>query len=168
MTNGTIVKGASPKTVERATAKATVRQACISLMETVPFADDDNGFGMVAAILAASDWEDFATAASKLPNAADVVGLRLRVREIVRHESDIDTDDDSGLDLPWYLVIDSTDIDTGKAVMWQTSAATLVAKLVKLHDMHKFPAIVSTSVAAKATKRGFYPMNLTVHAVNGE
>jgi hypothetical protein len=134
-------------------------------MESVPFADDGDGYGMVSAILDADNWQDFASDSSTLPKASAVAGRDLRVREIVRRESDIEDGSDSGLDLPWYIVIDSTDVNTGDQVMWQTSAATVITKLVKLHSMGKLPAVVRTSEAAKKTKRGFTPVNLSVLSV---
>lgn len=144
--------------------KDAVRTQVIGLMEAIPFGDDD-GFGMVQTILDATDWEDFAHDSSKLPKASEVANTKLRVREITRRESTIENGDDSGLDLPWYLVIDSTDIETGNRVLWQTSAATVVAKLIKLHNMGKLPAVVETRLADKVTKRGFRPVNLSVHSV---
>lgn len=161
-----MTKTAEPTAVQTTsdTSKDAVRTHVISLMESIPFGDDD-GFGMVDAILNANSWEDFASDSSKLPKAAEVANMKLKVRELTRRESTIENGDDSGLDLPWYLVVDSTDIDTGNRVLWQTSAATVVAKLIKLHEMGKLPAVVETRLADKVTKRGFRPVNLSVLSV---
>lgn len=146
------------------TSKDAVRTHVITLMESIPFGDDD-GYGMVQSILDADNWEDFASDSSKLPKAAEVSNRKLKVRELTRRESTIENGDDSGLDLPWYLVIDSTDIETGDRVLWQTSAATVVAKLIRLYEMNKLPAVVETRLSDKTTKRGFRPVNLSVHSV---
>lgn len=164
MPNGTVSKpGTSSTTV--APTKDAVRAGVISLLEGIPFADDGDGFGMVAAILDANTVDDLMADTGKLPKAADVAGRDLKVREITRRESDIADGDDSSLNLPWYVLVDSTDIATGERVLWQTSAATVITKLAKLHEMNLLPAIVSTSLADKTTKRGYRPVNLTIKSV---
>lgn len=144
---------------------AMVRAHVITLMESIPFADDDP-HGITAAILNADSWEEFADGASSLPKAELVQGLHLKINDVTRRDSDLTpSDDEFSLNLPWYLVIDSTDTRTGDKIMWQTSAETIVAKLCKLYDMGLYPVHVILSKASKPTKRGFYPMNMTVESV---
>lgn len=133
----------------------------VSQLSAIPGPAEDDGLGMVYTILGATSWEQLQDEASKLPDSEKVAGRRLKINNIERHDSTIV----DGL-TPFFLVIDSTDIDTGEMVMWQTSAQTVMAKLVRLYHLGSLPAIVETRKAVTPTRSGFYPINLIVHSVS--
>lgn len=140
--------------------RESVLAAFIEQLMTIP-APDGDGWGMIGTILESESWEDLQDEASKLPNAREVAGKQLKVNNIERLESTIENEDG----LPYYLLIDSTDVTTGERVMWQTSARSVTAKLVRLFIHGVLPAVVETRVSTTATKAGFFPVNLIVHAV---
>lgn len=143
--------------------KQEIRDAIIRAMDTIPFADDsDAKYRMLDQILNGNDWESVATAEnSSLPKAENVAGLKLKVYDITKRLSDIESPDDE-FNLPYYLVLQSTNIDTGDTVVWQTSAATLVGKFIRAYTDGRLPITVVTSRSEKRTARGFYPMNMSV------
>jgi len=128
----------------------------------IPAAEDSDGSEIVADILMATTWEDLAEEQGSLPNARAVAGRQLRVHKVERREST-----EAG-GLGWYLVIDSTDPDTGEMVKWQTSAMSVMAKLVKLHQLcgkdGRLDALVETREAERTTKAGRKPIDLLIHA----
>jgi len=144
---------------------AGVVDMALAMASMVPDAVDDDGSGIIGNLLEATSWEDL-NAQSKLPNGKDVAGRRLIVQALAKRQSDLTADEDSsGIKLPFYLIVDAVDERTGEAVRWQTSAPALVVPLIKLHGWSKLPALCEVRKADKPTKRGFYPLNLHVHAV---
>jgi hypothetical protein len=129
----------------------------------VPEPESDGGLQMLADILSATTIDDFqALEVSKLPKAEAVAGRMLRVDRITRHVSDEAYDDGTG----FFIVVHSVDTHNGEVVRWQTSAMTVKSKLVALYVNGLLPATVSTAVASKPTKAGYYPVNLNVHSVS--
>lgn len=143
-------------------SKDEVLAEYIRQLEQVPLADAD-GWGILGTILGSETWEDLQSEASKLPKAEDVAGRELKVTNIERHESTIDTSD-----TPWYFVVESTDIKSGEFVMWQTSARSVMGKLLRLYVHGVLPAIVETRKSLTSTRAGYYPINLIVHAVHSD
>ena len=147
--------------------RAAVLEAATALLDLIPDAVDDDGSGIIARLLDAESWEDL-NQDSKLPAGKDIHGRDLVVRGMVKRFSDIEPeDDDLGVRLPHYLVIDSVYSGKGTEVRWQTSAPGLVIPLCKLYVWGKLPATVHIHQADKPTKRGFRPLNLEVLSVNG-
>jgi hypothetical protein len=149
----------------KSTSIAAVTDMALALSGAIPDAVDDDGSGIIGRLLEADSWEDLNSEAG-LPNGKDVAGRRLITQAIAKRQSDLVADEDSsGIKLPFYLVIDAVDERTGEAVRWQTSAPALVVPLMKLHLWAKLPALTEVRKADKPTKRGFYPLNMHVHAV---
>lgn len=148
--------------------KESVEAAFLRELEQIPFADSD-GLSIIGDILGANTLADLQTELqSKLPKAEEVAGRQLKVNDLVRQMSTIDaSENESAIQLPWYIMVDSTDTATGERVLWQTSAGSVTAKLARLYNLELLPAVVEVRKAEKATRKGFWPMNLIVHAASG-
>lgn len=154
--NNTVTAPAAPvRTRESALAEFP------ELVMAVPVAEDSDGSGIIADILMADTWEELNDDQGSLPNARAMIGRQVRVHKLERREST-----ESG-GLGWYLVIDSTDPDTGEMVKWQTSAMSVLAKLVKLHQLTgkggRLDALVEVTEADRDTKAGRRPLDLIIH-----
>lgn len=138
---------------------ADIMATYMEMLNAIPSFEGDGGASMVAGILNAEKWEDLQDDASSLPNAKAMVGKELRIDHdgILSMESDQAFDDGTGI----YLIIRSVDLDSGEVVVWQTSAMTVKAKLVKLFKLGG-SYVIQLSEAKKATKAGFYPINCNV------
>lgn len=68
-----------------------------------------------------------------------------------------DFNEEGGLGV--YLIVSAVDSD-GEVVKLSIGARDPFAKVVALHEMGAFPWRVSFEKAEKATKRGFFPVNL--------
>lgn len=62
--------------------------------------------------------------------------------------------------LPWFLILDAADRETGEKLAITTGAVSVVAQLVKAWDLGKFPLEVIPRVADRASSAGYYPMHL--------
>ena len=128
----------------------------------VPAAEDSDGSGIIADILMATSWEDLNNDQGALPNARAMLGKRVRVHRLERREST----EQGGIG--WYLVITASDPKTGEQIMWQTSAMSVMAKLVKLHQLAgadgQVDALVEVTEADRDTRAGRRPLDLTIHA----
>ena len=142
-------------TVDTKDPKALL-EAYPGLVMAIPLAEGGDGSEMVARVLAAESWEDLNDDEGALPNARAVKGKKLKCHGITRHEST----EEGGIG--WYLVIESTDVDTGELIRWQTSSMMVMSKLVKLSQLSCYPALVQVSEAESATKAGRKPLDMRV------
>lgn len=116
-------------------------ESVIALMQAIPEAGENDDISVYAQLMAAQSVDDFDTG-GHLPAGRDLVGRRLKVESFARRVSDIDDEDsDIKFRLPWYLVIESADVDSGENVRWQTSAPGIVLVLAKLYSWGQLPAI---------------------------
>jgi len=146
-------------TLQRYDADKT-RAEFIARLEAIPEpASDDGGLSMVADILSADTWEDLIGDQSGLPKAELVSGKEMLFHSIERHDSTLP---DSPL--PYFLVVTCTSLETGEVIRFQTSATTIVAKLVKMAEFGAFPFVGSMHKSTKPTRAGYYPMNLNILA----
>lgn len=133
-------------------------EAFANYLSQIPDAPDSDGSEIIADIMSATSWEGVNTE-GKMPDTETMRGRRLKITSFGKRPTDMN---DSKY--PWYLVVDSIDADTGEMVKWQTSSETVMAQLVKLALLGTIPAVVTVERAEKATKRGYYPLSLRVHA----
>jgi hypothetical protein len=157
---GEVVDKADPKASARivSASRAELEGVFHDMLEAVPDAVDDDGFGIIAGLLEAEDWEGL-NRESKLPDAVDQAGKQLKWTDVSKRPSDL------GEGLPYYLIIDAVNVATGEAVKFQTSAPGVVIPAIKLQQWGKLPALCQIEKSAKPTKAGFYPLNVTVLAV---
>lgn len=130
-----------------------------AVLEEIPFAEDDGGLSIIANILTATTWEEL-NRENELDNLQDFVGKRVKVIKLERRISDIEGG------MPWYLMVDAIDADTGELVKINTSAGSPMAKLAMLHHFGNLPALVKVTKAEKATKAGFFPLDVDVLMVD--
>lgn len=140
--------------------RSAIEQTFVALLDRVPDAVDDDGFGIFAGLVNAENWEDL-NQQSKLPDARAMVGRRLKVFTVTKRPSDL------AEGFSHYLIVEAADLTSGESVMFQTSSAGVAVPLIKLHVWGKLPAQVLISEPDKLTKAGHKPLNLTVLAVNG-
>lgn len=139
-----------------------IKARMIELFENVPQVDSDS-LAFVAQVLNEADVTDLiGEMQTKLPKAEEVAGRKLKVYDLARNDSDIED-----TPYPYYLVVHSTDTETGDTVLWQTSAGEPLAKLLRIYEANKLPALVETRKADKATRKGFYPVNMIVYSMGG-
>ena len=135
------------------------------MRDSIPEAVDGDGAGMVADILNAESVDQL-VGETEFPSAKDIAErypnqmFRLEPN-LVRRESTIESETD--YKMPFYIIA-SLRSQNGETIRFNTSAATVLAKVLKLHQFNALPAVVSFSLA-DATKKGFRPVNMTVHSV---
>lgn len=116
-------------------------ESVLALLEGIPEAGENDDISVYAQLMQAQSVEDFDTG-GHLPAGRDLIGRRLKVESMARRVSDIeDADSDGKFRLPFYLVIESVDTESGEGVRWQTSAPGIVLVLAKLHTWGQLPAI---------------------------
>jgi hypothetical protein len=132
----TVYKGGS------AIDRVAFEESALALLEAIPEAGENDDIAIYAQLLAAESVEDFEVG-GHLPAGRDLVGRRLKVEALSRRVSDIeDPDADAKFRLPFYVIPESVDVDSGEAVRWQTSSPGLVIPLAKLHMWGQLPAVV--------------------------
>lgn len=159
MTEQSLVGKAMAATSADIVSREEITSKLVSLLADVPDFDGGDGLGMVDDILNASTWQDLQGEANGLPKAELVANRELIVTRIEKAESTI-----ADSLTPFYLIVTSYDPAKQEVVRWQTSAATVMAKLVRLHSLNALPVIVRLSKADKPTRSGMFPMNMTVLA----
>lgn len=151
------------------TARELATERHEAYLAAIPEALDDDGFGMVMDILNASDKSQL-IGEPELPSAKDLAEdknlaghvFRIPGTDIVRRKSTL-IDDDGTEREGWYLIVPAIDKNTGTLVRFNTSAGTVLAKLVKIAGENWFPCDVTFTLADK-TKSGFRPVNMNVLA----
>jgi len=145
-------------TVADPTERAVIAVRYAKYLDEIPWAADDDGTGIINELLQAENWEDLNREA-KLPKLETFVGKSLKVLSVERRESDIEGG------MPFYLELQCEYGDAKTPVKVQTSAASPMVKLTMLHHFHNLPAVITVTQATKATKRGMYPLDITVNVV---
>lgn len=128
-----------------------------ALIMGIPEAVDGDGSGLLSAILSANTLDELQEG-QHLDSARDLAGRTIKVTELSRRESDLDSE------LGWYVIVRGVDLETNRPVQFSTSALGVVLPLAKLHSWGSLPAIVKITEADRPTKAGYRPLNLTVQA----
>lgn len=68
--------------------------------------------------------------------------------------------------LPFYLVIDGVDLDTGEAKQWVSGSTTVVAMLVRAAFAGHLPCKGFARESDKPTKSGYRPINWNMREIN--
>lgn len=143
----------------RPTTRETAVEKFTELVTMIPEGGDDDGSGIILDILNATDWADLNREA-ELPDARDMAGRDLVFTDATRHVSTIDGG------LPFYLIVNAVDKETGEAVRFNTSAGSIITKLAKLWQLGCWPFRGVISATTKPTRAGFYPLDLAITEVN--
>ena len=144
-------------TVDDTVSRDVVMAKYETMILTIPEGGDADGFGLIADVINAKSWDDL-NGDGKLQKAEDVAGCEIKVLSLTRHRSEIEGG------MPWYLIARYVDTATGEVGSFNTSAGVVMAKLVSLHCLRVLPALVKIEKATKATRGGFFPLDMVVLA----
>lgn len=129
--------------------------AYTAMIEQVPEAGQDGFDGILASIAQAKGIHDL-DAAWRSTGLEALRNRTIRVLGIRRMPSDYPGG------LPWFLVIDAADVLTGETVAITTGAVSVVAQLVKAHQLDAFPMDVIPRVAERPSRSGYFPVHLEI------
>jgi hypothetical protein len=118
------------------------------------FDGDESTTSILPGILGAAEKPIDVFGSGELEKVEDHFGETLNILSLdgVRN-----SDFEGGLGV--YLIVTASTID-GEIIRLGVGNTDAVAKLVKLNEMGAFPWAVSFDLSTKATKRGFFPINL--------
>lgn len=131
----------------------------VPMLAAIPDAVDDDGSGIIAEILQATNLDGLNTSGT-MDDSAKMIGRSLKITGLTKRASDLPDG------LPFYLIVDYVDRHSGELGKFQTSATTIVAQLVKAQMLGLVPLIAHVVKADKPTKAGFYPHWLVIDAAS--
>lgn len=126
-----------------------------AMIADVPEAGADGFASILAALALATDPADL-DAPWRSQGLGDLVNVPVRVTGIRKMPSDYPGG------LPWFLVIDGAIIETGETVAVTTGAVSVVAQLVKAHQLGAFPLDVIPRQSERPSRSGYFPQHLEV------
>lgn len=132
-----------------------VVEAYESMITDVPEAGGDGFASILAALAGATDVADL-DAPWRSQGLGDLVNVPLRIMGIRRMPSDYPGG------LPWFLVADGAVLGTGERVTFTTGAVSVVAQLVKAHQLGAFPLDVIPRQSERPSANGYFPQHLEV------
>lgn len=118
------------------------------------FDGDENANSILPGILATAENPLDVFAAGELEKVEDHYGEILTILSV---DAVRNSDFEGGLGI--YLVVSAATIE-GEVIRLGVGSTDAIGKLVALHEMGAFPWQVSFERSQKATKAGFYPVNL--------
>lgn len=118
--------------------------------------DNAAGESAIVSRVAGATSADDVFGGGELVSIKDVLGTALKVEAI---ESVRPSDFASETGLGVYLVVRTVDID-GEARTLAVGSTDAIVKLVKLNELGALPRWVAFEQSTKATKNGYYPVNL--------
>lgn len=121
----------------------------------IPDSTDDDSWGIAEQLLAA-ETPDQLNAPWSGTSGRDLAGRTLLIHDITRRPSDYD----GGPEI--FLVVHATDISTGEAVTFTTSALAVLLQLAQAHSHGWLPVTADIVAARKPTKRGRVPYHLNI------
>lgn len=151
----------APAELASPVSRAAILATFEPLLLAVPMAADDDGSGITAAVLQATNWEDV-NVGGKLPEAEDFLNVDLKITSITRRESTL-----AERTSDWYLVIEGFDWNTGAPFTFGTSAQTIMAQGAKLVALNALPVKAKVVKSETATRAGRWPLSLVVSASAG-
>lgn len=126
-----------------------------SMLASVPDAGDAGFERILEAIANAQDKTEL-DAPWRSSGLEELADIPLTVRGITKIPSDFPGG------LPWFLVVDAVNEESGEALTITTGAVSVVAQLTKAWAMGAFPLRVKAVVAQRPSKSGYYPVHLEV------
>ena len=118
------------------------------------FDGDENGSSILPGILAGAENPIDVFAAGELEAVKNHLGEELTIFSV---DSVRNSDFDEGLGVYLIVTADTTD---GEEIRLAVGSTDGIGKLVALHEMKAFPWKVAFEQASKATKNGFFPINM--------
>ena len=124
-----------------------------SLIEAIADVVDDPTPRMAAAILNAEDPEDWEAVFSG-KSIKDSAGARVRITALRKAPSAFEGP------VPYFLIAEITNLDTGETDVMTISSVMSMLQLVVAHDRGWLPLDVEVIRKDKPTRRGFHPIHL--------
>lgn len=87
-------------------------------------------------------------------DAEDLVGVSLQVWSFKVNESDF------AQGMPGYMVIEAVRRDTNEQIVFTCGATKVQAQLLRMQRLNLLPAVVKLAKPDKATRSGFFPLQL--------
>jgi hypothetical protein len=128
-------------------------QRAQALIEDIADVTDDPTPRMAAAILNADDPEDW-EAIFKGRSIKDSAGVKVRVTALRKAPSQFEGA------VPWFLIADVTNLETGESDVMTISSVMSMLQLVVAHERGWLPLDVEVVRKATPTRRGFHPIHL--------
>lgn len=132
-----------------------VIEAYEAMIADVPDAGGEGMDAILRSLATATDVADL-DAPWRSGNLEAFLNMPLVVTGIRKLPSDYDGG------LPYFLVVDAGVRATGELVTITTGAVSVVAQLVKAHQLDAFPLTVIARRADRPSRSGFYPLHLEV------
>lgn len=130
--------------------------AFAAMASDIPESGGDGMEGIIAQLLQAEDATDL-DAPWRADGLTAYLGRRLRIDGLRRMPSEFDGG------LPFFLIVEAADLETGEKVTLTTGAVSVVAQLVKAWDLGSIPGWrVIPRQAERASSSGYYPQHLEV------
>lgn len=126
-----------------------------SMIADVPDAGGDAFDSILGTIAQAADVADL-DAPWRSAGLDDVIDRPLLIGGIRKMPSDF------GAGLPWFLVVDAADAESGEVVTFTTGAVSVVAQLVKAWQMGAFPLAATLRQSARPSRSGYFPQHLEI------
>lgn len=136
-----------------ATVPGDAERELVALVATIPNGDEDPTESMLAHVMNAAvpgDWN----AIFEADSIKDMDGKQVRINAI---RSAASTFPDG---LPFFLVVDATDLKTGERGVFTCGSKMAVAQLANAYRTGNLPVEVEIVRKATPTKRGFHPIHL--------
>ena len=131
-------------------------EAFAAMAASIPEAGDGGFEGILAQLLTTTDAYAL-DAPWRSDGLTELLGARLRIDGLRRMESEYD----SGL--PFFLIVQAANLETGELVTLTTGAVSVVAQLTKAWDLGLIPGWrVIPRQADRPSKSGYYPQHLEV------
>jgi len=124
-----------------------------TLIEAIGDVTDDPTPRMAAAILNADDPEDWESVFSG-KSIKDSAGARVRITALRKSPSTYEGP------VPYFLIAEIVNLDTGEADVMTISSIMSMLQLVVAHDRGWLPLDVEVVRKDKPTRRGFHPIHL--------
>lgn len=130
----------------RSNSMRLFEEAAASMVADDPSADD-----MLVDILTATTVDDIL--GGNAIHLQDIIGTPFTINKATLRESDYDAG------LPAFVVLNVT-FDGGNNGVVTTGASTVVAQVIRMHQIGVFPQRVNSYKTTKPTKAGYYPVQL--------
>lgn len=135
------------------TNELLARQQFQQMATVIPVTESDGGFGIVLDILGADDFFDL----DKTWQGKDLDAL-LKRKLVFQQVTRSDSTYQDGLGV--FLVVTTTDPETGEEIIFSTGSVNIVAQLVKAHLMDAFPFVGRVIQAERPSANGYYPQHI--------
>lgn len=130
-------------------------EAYESMLAQVPDAEG-SGYDRILEQLASATTPQALNSPWESSGLEELLGRKLVVLSIAKMPSEVSRQ------LPWFLIAQCVDEDSGEAVTFTTGSITVVAQLAKLWQLQAYPVHVIPRQSERPTKQGYYAQRLEI------